>query len=107
MKTICSSSLAKKFLNDQSGQVIAWFILGFMTLIAVAGLVIDGGQAYADHAILQNSADAAALAAAGEVYNNNPVSGAVAYGTSYSGSSGDNNVNGNSKTKLKSTNIDE
>jgi hypothetical protein len=95
MKTICSSSLAKKFLNDQSGQVIAWFILGFMTLIAVAGLVIDGGQAYADHAILQNSADAAALAAAGEVYNNNPVSGAVAYGTSYSGSSGDNNVNGN------------
>jgi Flp pilus assembly protein TadG len=95
MNMICKSSFAKKFLNDQSGQVLIWVTLGFLSLIAVAGLVIDGGQAYADHAILQNSANAAALAAAGEVYNTNSTSGAVATGTSYSGSTGDTNSNTN------------
>jgi Flp pilus assembly protein TadG len=95
MKMIFNSTLAKRFLSDQSGQVLIWITLGFLSLIAVAGLVIDGGQAYADHAILQNSANAAALAAAGEVYNTSSTSGAVATGTEFGGSSGDNNVSAN------------
>jgi Flp pilus assembly protein TadG len=91
MKMIFSSSSLRKLSNDQSGQVLVWFILGFMSIIAVAGLVIDGGQAYADHAILQNSANAAALAAAGSVYADSTTGNATTVGTSYSASTGDNN----------------
>jgi Flp pilus assembly protein TadG len=95
MKMICKSPFVKKLVSDQSGQVLVWVTLGFMSLIAVAGLVIDGGQAYADHAILQNSANSAALAAAGVVYNSDTTTGAVSTGTTFSGSSGDNNANTN------------
>jgi Flp pilus assembly protein TadG len=90
MKMICNSPILKKFTNEQSGQVLVWIVLGFLSLIAVAGLVIDGGQAYADHAALQDSANAAALAAAGAVYTGGGTS-AVTNGNLYSASSGDNN----------------
>jgi Flp pilus assembly protein TadG len=63
MKMISKSSFTEKFLNNQSGQVLIWVVLGFLSLVAMAGLVIDGGLAYADNANLQNTANAAALAA--------------------------------------------
>jgi hypothetical protein len=59
--------------------------------MVVAGFVMDGGQAYADHAILQNSANSAALSAAGYAYDTNSTTNAVSTGTSYSGSTGETN----------------
>lgn len=91
VKTICNSSLLKRFHNDQSGQVLAWFICGFLSLIVVAGFVMDGGQAYADHAVLQNSANSAALSAAGEAYDTSSTANAIATGKTYSGANGDTN----------------
>jgi len=91
MKMISKSSFTEKFLNNQSGQVLIWVVLGFLSLVAMAGLVIDGGLAYADHANLQNTANAAALAAAGEVYLSSGSGDATAYGNQYSASAGETN----------------
>jgi Flp pilus assembly protein TadG len=91
MKMISKSSFTEKFLNNQSGQVLIWVVLGFLSLVAMAGLVIDGGLAYADHANLQNTANAAALAAAGEVYLSSGSGDATAFGNQYSASAGETN----------------
>jgi Flp pilus assembly protein TadG len=86
-------SFARRLFRSQSGQILPWLVLGATVMIGVAGMSIDVGHAYVVHAQLQNCANAAALAAAGQVYvsqsqSNNPTTVA----DSYSCSSGDKNT---------------
>jgi Flp pilus assembly protein TadG len=50
--------------NSQSGQILVIFTLALVTLIAVTGLIIDGGGTFVQRRDMQNAADASALAAA-------------------------------------------
>ena len=85
--------LLRRALKDQRGQVLPW--VGFMILCiaGLGGLVTDVGRAYIIRSQLQNSANAAALAASGEVFNSNPSVNAAAYATRFSASPGDANQN--------------
>lgn len=51
--------------SDERGSMLVMLSVVLVMLLAFAGLVIDGGRAYADHRNVQNAADAAALAGAG------------------------------------------
>ena len=55
---------AGRGLHLQAGQVLVIFAFALVVLLAVAALVFDGGQMLFDRRILQNGADAAALAGA-------------------------------------------
>jgi hypothetical protein len=50
--------------RNEAGQVLVIIVVAFAALFAAAGLAIDGGRFYSERRFLQNSADAAALAAA-------------------------------------------
>jgi putative Flp pilus-assembly TadE/G-like protein len=59
------SGLRRRPGRDSSpGQVLVLFALGITVLFAAAGLAFDVGRFYSERRFLQNSADAAALAAA-------------------------------------------
>ena len=64
-----------------------------LSILGMGGLVMDVGRAYIIRAQLQNSANASALAAAGQVFNASSTANATNVGTQYSASSGDNNAN--------------
>lgn len=49
-------------LEDDRGVALPLFAIMLVALLSVAGLVIDGGQAYAQRRQMQNAADAAAMA---------------------------------------------
>ncbi len=53
----------------ERGQILVLFTLALVAMIAMVGLVIDGGAAYAQRRGQQNAADLAALAAADALYN--------------------------------------
>jgi Flp pilus assembly protein TadG len=50
--------------SDQRGQILVLFVLSLVAIIAMIGLVIDGGSAYAQRRDQQNVADLASLAGA-------------------------------------------
>jgi hypothetical protein len=50
--------------GGQSGQILAIFTLALVAVIALTGLVIDGGGTFVQRRDMQNTADASALAAA-------------------------------------------
>lgn len=52
----------RRSLRQEKGQVVIVFVLLLAGLLAIAGLVVDVGNAYRVHRALQASADAAALA---------------------------------------------
>jgi hypothetical protein len=83
----------RKALNDQRGQVLPWVAVVLVGLLGTAGLSIDVGRAYVAHSQLQNYANAAALAAAGEVYNTSATNNAISTARSYSPGNGDQNAN--------------
>jgi Flp pilus assembly protein TadG len=56
---------------DQSGQTLPLIALFMTAILAMAGFVVDVGHVYVVQEQLQNSANAAALAAAGKVYTSN------------------------------------
>lgn len=56
-------------LRGQDGQVIVFVVLALVSLLAMAGFVIDIGHAYRAQRALQASADAAALAGGQELPN--------------------------------------
>ena len=88
-------SMIRRAFREESGQIIMpWVAVLMLSFLGVAGLTLDVGRAYIAHAQLQNAANAAALAAAGEVYNTSTTNDAYAFATSYSGSSGDRNRSG-------------
>ena len=90
-KTI--SSFVRKSLRDQRGQTLPFMALLMTGLMAAAGLVVDVGHAYVVQGTLQNSANAAALAAAGYVYTSEDASvNTTTMADQYSGMSGDKNA---------------
>ncbi|MGA2671600.1 MAG: pilus assembly protein TadG-related protein [Terracidiphilus sp.] len=87
-----SLSFVVKLFNDQSGQVMFWAVGGMLALLGVAGLTLDVGHAYMVRSQLQNSANAAVLAAAGVVYNTSATNNATTFANEYSASTSDKNV---------------
>jgi hypothetical protein len=51
-------------VKSQSGQILVMFMLGMVLLIAMVGVVVDGGRAYADVRSLESAAEAGAHAGA-------------------------------------------
>lgn len=49
--------------RSERGQAIVLIVVALIGLLAITGLVVDGGMAYADRRQAQNAADSAALAA--------------------------------------------
>jgi len=85
---------AQRIIGDRRGQVLPWLVMGMTFIVGAAGMSIDIGHAYVVHAQLQNDANAAALAAAGEVYISQSASvNTTSQADAYSGSSGDRNAN--------------
>jgi Flp pilus assembly protein TadG len=86
-------SFVQKTLNDQRGQILPWLAVVLVGMLGMAGLSMDLGRAYIVRSQLQNVANAAALAAAGEVYSSSSTSNASTIAASYSSGSGDENAN--------------
>lgn len=55
--------MKKILFPSERGQAIVVIMLALVGLIAITGLVVDGGMAYANHRQAQNAADSAVLAA--------------------------------------------
>jgi len=70
--------MATRTRDRQRGQMLVLFTLALVAIIAMVGLVIDGGAVYAQRRGQQNAADLAALAAADALYNAQTQSQAVA-----------------------------
>jgi Flp pilus assembly protein TadG len=64
--------------NEERGQILVLFALAAVAIIAMVGLVLDGGGAFAQRRFEQNSADMAAVAGANAYMNQ---SGSVAVKT--------------------------
>jgi Flp pilus assembly protein TadG len=94
-----------RLIRDESGQILLpWYCIVALSFLGMTGLVTDVGRAYLAKSQLQNAANAAALAAAGNVYNSSGTEDAYNFAKAYSGSSGDNNAYG---LKNVSTSISE
>jgi Putative Flp pilus-assembly TadE/G-like len=99
-KTIVSSHrrsafslIACKVLKDERGQTLPFVALLMTALLGMAGLVTDVGHAYVVRGELQNSANAAALAASGYVYTSQSASvNTTSIANQYSASSGGSNA---------------
>ena len=50
--------------RSEHGQLIVVFALALFAILAMAGLLVDGGRAWSDKRLAQNAVDMAALAAA-------------------------------------------
>jgi Flp pilus assembly protein TadG len=98
-------SFVRRILTDQRGQILPWIALGTTIMAGVAGMSIDVGHAYAVRAQLQNDANAAALAAAGQVYVSQSESvNTTTQADLYSGSPGDKNADPHFGTVYTSVN---
>jgi Flp pilus assembly protein TadG len=64
--------------SGEHGQIIVLFALGLVALMAMVGLVLDGGGTFAQRRGEQNSADLAALAGANDYLLNNNSASAIA-----------------------------
>lgn len=64
--------------RHQEGQVLVLFALGLVAMIAMVGLVLDGGSTFAQRRDQQNGADLAAVAGANAYLNAYYTSGSVA-----------------------------
>ena len=69
----------------EQGQLLPWVAFLMVSIIGIAGLSIDLGHAYVVRQELQNAANAAALAASGQVYYSSTTSQANSIATNYSG----------------------
>ena len=85
-------SFARKTIGDQSGQILPLTAVVLVALMGLGGLGMDFGRAYIAQARLQTYANAAALAAAGVVYNTSTTNNATTYANDYSASTGDENA---------------
>jgi hypothetical protein len=54
--------MRRSAFRSERGQIFPVFALGLVTLVLVAGVVVDGGYAYAQRRLTQNAADFAAMA---------------------------------------------
>ncbi len=78
--------------RGETGQVLVLFAVALVVLFGMAGLVIDIGYAFYAKRSMQASADAAALAGAGQLPS---ASGATSAAMAYGGAAGAKNENGN------------
>jgi hypothetical protein len=62
----------------ERGQVLAIFALALVAIVAMTGLVLDGGSTFVQRRDMQNVADAAAMAGAYDYVNNNDATSAIA-----------------------------
>lgn len=60
-------TLARRLKDAESGQVLVWYALMLVALVALAGLVIDLGLVFVERQRLQAIADESALAGAMEL----------------------------------------
>jgi Flp pilus assembly protein TadG len=86
-------TFARRLFGEQHGQALVWTAAGISAILGIGGLVVDLGRAYIVQGQLQNYANAAALAAAGDVYNTSSTNDATAIATQYSTGSTDENYN--------------
>jgi Flp pilus assembly protein TadG len=49
--------------NDDQGAVLVFLAISLVSLVAITGLVIDGGRAYGERRQMQNASDSSAMAA--------------------------------------------
>ncbi len=61
--------MLRRLVNNERGSVIVLFALALTVFAGVAGLVVDVGYLYGQHARLQNGVDAACLAGAARLPN--------------------------------------
>ena len=87
-------SFARRAIQDQRGQVLPLTAVMLVALMGLGGLGMDFGRAYIAQARLQTYANAAALAAAGVVYDTSTTNDATTYANNYSASTGDENAIG-------------
>jgi len=93
MRTTIMSFIGRA-LKDQRGQILPLVALGVVGIVAITGLSVDVGRAYVARTQLQSATNAAALAAAGAVYNTSSTDDALAEAKAYSaGSSSYKNYN--------------
>ena len=71
--------------RGERGQFLPWIALLMVSMLGIAGLSIDLGRAYVLRQQLQNVANAAALAAANQVYLSSTTSQANAIANKYGG----------------------
>ncbi|HEY5483781.1 MAG TPA: pilus assembly protein TadG-related protein [Propionibacteriaceae bacterium] len=67
--------------DAQRGQILIVFTLALVAIVAMVGLIIDGGDTFVQRRNMQNVADAAAMAAAYSYTNTSDASIAAAAGT--------------------------
>jgi len=92
-------TFVRKVLREERGDVLPLLAVSMVALLGMGGVTIDVGRAYVLREQLQNSANAAALAASGAVYNSAGSDSASSYAATYSSaSSGDVNFNSNLPT---------
>jgi Flp pilus assembly protein TadG len=63
--------LRRRTTRDESGQILVLFALSAVVIIAMVGLVLDGGDTFAQRRDQQNAADLAATAGANAYLNTN------------------------------------
>ena len=86
-----SSSLLRRLLTGESGQMLPVMALMITALLGMAGFTIDLGRALYTHNELQASTDAAAMAGA----HNLPSTAAIATATQYGSATGSLNAESN------------
>jgi len=97
MKSIVS--FVRRMLVEERGDVLPMLAVSMVALLGMGGITIDVGRAYVLREQLQNSANAAALAASGAVYNSAGSDSASSYAANFSSTaSGDANYNSNLPT---------
>ena len=64
------TKIVRHLRGDESGQIIVLVAILMVGLVAVVGLVTDGGLVFSQRRDLQNAADAAALAGAMQIDEN-------------------------------------
>jgi len=79
-------------LSEQQGQVLIIVALAMIAMLGVGGFVIDLGRFYVVRSQLQNSVNAAGLAAAGDIYNTGSLTSATTEATNFANN--DNSISG-------------
>jgi len=89
-------SFGLRLIGEERGDVLPMLAVSMIAMLGMGGVTVDVGRAYVLREQLQNSTNAAALAASGAVYNSSSTDNANAYATQYgSTASADKNYNSN------------
>jgi Flp pilus assembly protein TadG len=91
-----STLLSKNLYTDQRGQMLPVIAFFMLTMLGMAGIVVDVGHAFFSYRLLLNATNAAALAGAqGLPFNTSSTNQALLNAQAYSSQSGKNNAYAN------------